>query len=51
MQIRLMTLLLTLMVFTGCSKVDYDPTTTILKWVINNQKEEKNEKEKQNKDR
>ena len=37
MQIRLMALLLILMVFTGCSKLDFDgfdPATTTVRWIM-----------------
>jgi hypothetical protein len=39
MQIKLMTLLLTLMVFTGCNKdLNFNPTTTILKHIMKGEK-------------
>jgi len=44
MPIKWIILLLMLMACTGCNKVDYDPTTSVLKWVIKQQKEDKNEK-------
>jgi hypothetical protein len=46
MQIKLMILLLMLMGFTGCSKYDFDgfdPSTSVVKWVLKNKGEEKND--------
>ena len=46
MRIRLMVLLLTVMVFTGCSKADYDfnPWTTVLNNLMKEKSETSNDK-------
>jgi hypothetical protein len=47
MQIKLMVLLLTVMVFTGCSKADYDlnPWTTVLNKLMKEKNETINNKQ------